>query len=117
MLAKDSTGRSVQVLHPLDAGCQTIAPASGAVGQNATAFKAFTVAIGVRVRSSEKVRLRLGASGVTPTTADFALAVEDGWFFMSLEGKDGTGADKAKATYLGVLAGSIAASVDVQEFN
>lgn len=117
MLAKDSTGRSVQVLHPLDGGCQTIAPAAGAVAQNATAFKAFTVAIGVRVRSVDKVRVRLGATGVTPGANDLALSIDDGWFYLSLEGKDATGGDKAKATYLGVLAGTIAASVDIIELN
>lgn len=117
MLAKDSTGRSVQVLHPLDGGCQTITPAAGAVGRNGTPFKAFTVAIGVRVRSAEKVRVKLGGSGVAPDATDFVLSVDDGWFYMSLEGKDATGADKAKATHLGVLAGTLAASVDVIELN
>ena len=47
MLAKDSTGRSVQVLHPLDGGCHTIAPAAGTKARNASAFKTFTVSIGV----------------------------------------------------------------------
>lgn len=118
MLAKDSTGRSVQVLHPLDGGCQTIAPAATAVGQNTTAFKAFTVAIGIRVRSTEKVRVKLGQNGVTPGANDLALSADDGWFYLSLEGKDMTGADKAKAQYLGVLAGpTLAASVDVVELN
>ena len=118
MLAKDSTGRSVQVLHPLDGGCQTIAPAANAVGQNATAFKAQTVTVGVRVRSVEKVRVKLGATGVTPGANDLALTFDDGWVYLSLEGKDATGADKAKATYLGVLAGpNGAANVDVMEFN
>lgn len=117
MLAKDATGRSVQVLHPLDGGCHEIAPAAGVVGQNGTAFKAETVAIGVRVRSNEKVRLKLGQTGVTPGATDLRLAADDGWFYASLEGKDASGVDKPKATHLGVLAGTIAASVDVIELN
>ena len=118
MLAKDSTGRSVQVLHPLDGGCQTIAPNATAAGRNGTAFKSFTVAIGVRVRSTEKVRVKLGDNTVTAGANDLALTVDDGWFYLSLDGKDATGTDKAKATYLSVLAGAtLAASVDVQEFN
>ena len=117
MLAKDSTGRSVQILHPMDAGCQTITAGANAVAQNANPFKSWTVAISVRVRSSGTVRLRLGGNGVTPVGTDFILRYEDGPYHMSLEGKDATGADKAKATYLGVLADSTAASVDVQELN
>lgn len=118
MLAKDSTGRSVQVLHPLDGGCQTIAPTAGNVDKNATAFKATTVAIGVRVRSAEKVRVKLGDNTVVAGASDYAISFDDGWVYLSLEGKDPTGADKAKATYLSVKAGTgLAASVDVQEFN
>lgn len=117
MLAKDSTGRSVQVLHPTDGCCQTIAPGIGAVAQNATAFKAQTVGIGVRVRSAEMVRLKLGLTGVTPGATDLRLSVDDGWFYLSLDGKDAAGVDKTKSTHLGVLAGTIAAIVDVQEFN
>lgn len=117
MLAKDSTGRSVQILHPMDDGCQTIAAGSNAVGRNANAFKSWTVAISVRVRSSGTVRLKLGGNAVTPGANDFILRYEDGPYHMSLEGKDASGTDKVKATYLGVLADSTAASVDVQELN
>ena len=118
MLAKDSTGRSVQVLHPLDGGCHTIAPTAGNVAQNATPFKAHTVAIGVRVRSAEKVRVKLGGAGVVPGANDMALSFDDGWIWLSLEGRDASGTDKAKAIHLGVLAGAgLTASVDVQEFN
>lgn len=118
MLAKDSTGRSVQVLHPLDGGCQTIAPAAGTTGHNATAFKAFTVAIGVRVRSAEKVRVKLGSDTTEAGTTDLRLSFDDGWIYLSLEGKSAAGTDKAKATHLSVLAGiGMAADVDVQEFN
>ena len=118
MLAKDSTGRSVQVLHPLDGGCQTIAPAAGTAARNATAFAAFTVSIGVRVRSAEKVRVKLGDSGVVAGATDLRLSFDDGWIYLSLEGKNAAGADKAKATHLSVLAGAgLTADVDVQEFN
>lgn len=117
MLAKDSTGRSVQILHPMDGGCQTIAPTAATASRNATAFKSFTVAIGVRVRSTEKVRVKLGDATVVAGANDLALSIDDGWFYLSLDGKDATGTDKPKATYLSVLAGAIAASVDVQEFN
>lgn len=118
MLAKDSTGRSVQVLHPLDGGAQTITPAATAAGRNGTAFKSFTVAVGVRVRSAEKVRVKLGDSTVAAGANDMPISDADGWVYLSLEGKDTTGADKAKATHLSVLAGATsAASVDVIELN
>ncbi len=117
-LAKDSTGRSVQVLHLTDGCCQNIAPVAAAVGQNATPFKAQTVAIGVRVRGSEKVRVKLGQTGVTPGGTDLALTVDDGWHYMSLEGMDAAGTVKTKATHLGVKAGpTLPADVDVQEYN
>lgn len=118
MLAKDSTGRSVQVLHPLDGGCQTIAPVAGAKDRNATAFKAFTVSIGVRVRSAEKVRVKLGDGTVEAGASDLRLSFDDGWIYLSLDGKKADGTDKPKATYLSVLAGAgLIAEVDVQEFN
>lgn len=118
MLAKDSTGRSVQALHPLDGGCHTIAPAAGTAARNATAFKPFTVAIGVRVRSAEKVRVRLGDATVDAIDGDYAISFDDGWVYMSLEGKAASGSDKPKATYLSVKAGAgLTAGVDVQEFN
>lgn len=118
MLAKDITGRSVQVLHPLDGGCQTIAPTATNSDRNATAFKAETVAVGVRVRSGEKVRVKLGDVTVTPGASDYALTSDDGWIYLSLEGLDAAGVAKPKATHLGVLAGAtLTASVDVQEFN
>lgn len=118
MLAKDSTGRSVQVLHPLDGGCHTIAPAAGAKARNATAFKTFTVSIGVRVRSAEKVRVKLGDGTVEAETTDLRLSFDDGWIYLSLDGKNAAGTDKAKATHLSVLAGAgLTADVDVQEFN
>lgn len=118
MLAKDSTGRSVQVLHPTDGCCQTIAPAATAAARQATAFKAQTVAVGVRVRSGEKVRVRLGDVTVVALATDYALTSDDGWIYLSLEGVDAAGVAKLKATHLSVLAGALlAASVDVQEFN
>lgn len=117
MLAKDSTGRSVQVLHPTDGCCQTIAPTAANVAQNTNAFKAQTVAVGVRVRSAEKVKVKLGQTGVTPGASDLGLTIEDGWVYLSLEGMDAAGVAKPKATHLGVLAGTITANVDVQEFN
>jgi|GEM_PF-644800 len=118
MLAKDSTGRSVQVLHPLDGGCQNIAPAAGTAARNATPFKSFTVSIGVRVRSVERVRVKLGDDTVAAGATDLRLSFDDGWIYLSLEGKNATSTEKAKATHLSVLAGAgLPADVDVQEFN
>jgi len=118
MLAKDCTGRSVQVLHPLDGGCHTIAPAAGTAARNVTAFTAFTVSVGVRVRSAERVRVKLGDSAVVAGATDLRLSFDDGWIYLSLEGKNAAGTDKAKSTHLSVLAGAgLTADVDVQEFN
>lgn len=118
MLAKDSTGRSVQVLHPMDNGCQTIAPTANAATRNATAFKAASIAVGVRVRSAEKVRVRLGDVNVVAAATDMPMTADDGWLYFSLTGKNDAGTTKPRATYLSVLAGAtLTASVDVQEFN
>ncbi|MBX9944944.1 MAG: hypothetical protein K2Y40_12750 [Reyranella sp.] len=118
MMARDPLGGFFPALYPVPGLAQSIVlAAAGNTGCVAVDFKKETTAIGVRVRTANVARIRLGDAAVAATAADMPIAKEDGWLFLSLLGLDAAGDKAARPVRLGAIAEGGGVTVDVVEFN
>ena len=113
-LARDANGNAVQALQPIDGSLQRVSPLAGARDRVALQFAGRACVVAVRVRSLGAIaHPRLGGGTVDAALNDLPLTIEDGWFFISLDGK--TGADRKTITHLSILAETNQAFVDIVE--
>lgn len=118
MMARDPQGSLFPALYPVPGLAQTITLAADTNKDRvANDFKKDTTAIGVRVRTNNVARIRLGDATVEAGATDLPIAKEDGWMFFSLTGLGATADKVARPLRLAAIAVGGAVTVDVVEFN